>query len=155
MKSKRLARPNSSSINLDESSSRTSVKVMDPEEASLSALQLPPEVGINEVCESDKVSNSRSWQYLTIFILDVIKVPVGGDSRNNYPSASSFMKIHEAASGTQTPDRFRSKPQPNRRFHHRARQLSSMIWIFKWGCKCNYKLQANQISFSSANHQAS
>ena len=56
----------------------TSVNGMDPVEAISSALHLPPETGINQVGESDKVSNSISWKYLTEFILDVIKNTVGG-----------------------------------------------------------------------------
>ena len=59
---KRLDQTNSSDVNLDESSSMTSVKGMDPVEANLSALHLPPEVGINRVVESDKVGNSSSWK---------------------------------------------------------------------------------------------
>ena len=53
----------------------SSVKVMDKLEASLEDIHLPPEVGINQVVESDKVRNSTRWQYLTEFILDVIKSP--------------------------------------------------------------------------------
>ena len=71
----RLDQTNSSAVNLDESSSMTSVKGMDPVEASSSALHLPPYVGINRVVESDKVSNSSSWKYLTEFILDMIRYP--------------------------------------------------------------------------------
>ena len=48
---------------------------MDPVEASSVDLNLYSEVGINQVGESDKVSNSISWKYLTGFILDVIKAP--------------------------------------------------------------------------------
>ena len=54
-----------------------SVKGMDPDEASSEALHLPPEVVINQVGEIYKVSNSRSWQYCTELILDVIKAPEG------------------------------------------------------------------------------
>ena len=70
-----LDQTNSSAVNIDESSSMTSVKGMDPVEASSSALHLPPYVGINRVVESDKVSNSSSWKYLTEFILDMIRYP--------------------------------------------------------------------------------
>ena len=55
-----------------------SVKGMNPVETSLSALYIPPEVGINQVGESDKVVNSISWQYLTDLILYVIKYPEVG-----------------------------------------------------------------------------
>ena len=72
---KRLDQTNSSDVNLYESSSMTSVKGMDPVEANLSALHIPPEVGINQVVEIDKVRNSSSWKYLTEFILDMIKDP--------------------------------------------------------------------------------
>ena len=48
---------------------------MDPEEASSAALNLHPEDDINQVVESAKVRNSRSWQYLTEFMLDVIRSP--------------------------------------------------------------------------------
>ena len=54
-----------------------SVKVMDIVDAISAAPNLPPEVDINQVGETDKVSNSRSYKYLTEFILDVIKVPEG------------------------------------------------------------------------------
>ena len=73
----RLAQHNSSAVNLYESSSMSSLKVMDPVEAISAHLNLPPEEDINQVDESDKVSNSRSCKYLTEFILDVIKVPEG------------------------------------------------------------------------------
>ena len=42
-----------------------SVEVMNPLEASSSALHLPPGVGINQVIESEKVINSSKWKYLT------------------------------------------------------------------------------------------
>ena len=50
-----------------------SVNGMDSVETISSALHLPPEVGINQVGESDSSGNSISLQYLTEFILDVIK----------------------------------------------------------------------------------
>ena len=55
----------------------TSLKGMDPYEASSTALNLPPEEWINQVGDSDKVRNSISWQYLTEFMLDVIRAPEG------------------------------------------------------------------------------
>ena len=51
----------------------TSVNGMDPLDAISSALHIPPEVGINQVGESNSSGNSISWHYLTEFILDVIK----------------------------------------------------------------------------------
>ena len=63
--SKRLDQPKISDVNLYESSSMASVKGMDPVEASSEALSFPPEVGINQVGESDKVSSSSSCQYFT------------------------------------------------------------------------------------------
>ena len=47
---------------------------MDPDEASLVSLHLYSEEGINQVDESDKISNSRSCQNLTGFMLDVKRV---------------------------------------------------------------------------------
>ena len=55
-----LAQRDISEVMLDKSSSMPSVKGMDPDEASAAALCLTPELGINQVSESDKVSNSRS-----------------------------------------------------------------------------------------------
>ena len=46
-----------------------SVKVMDPLEASSSALHLPPEEGINQVIKSEKVINPSKWKYLTKLFL--------------------------------------------------------------------------------------
>ena len=71
----RLNQPDNSYLNLDEFLYIPSVKCMNPVEASSSALRLLTEVGINQVGESGKVSNSRSWKYLTEFMLDVIKDP--------------------------------------------------------------------------------
>ena len=51
---------------------------MYPEESSSESFHLPPEVGINQVGESEKVRNSSSWQYLNEFVLYVIKAPKGG-----------------------------------------------------------------------------
>ena len=56
----------------------TSVKVMDPYEASSEALHLPPEEGIYQVGKSAKVINYQSWQHLTEFMLYVIRGPEGG-----------------------------------------------------------------------------
>ena len=72
---KRLTQPEISAINLDESSSIPSVKLMDTVEAISEDIHLPPELGINQVGESEKVRNSISCQYLTEYILDVIKSP--------------------------------------------------------------------------------
>ena len=71
----RLNQPDNSYLNLDEFLYIPSVKCMNPVEASSSALRLLTEVGINQVGESGKVSNSRSWKYLTEIMLDVIKDP--------------------------------------------------------------------------------
>ena len=60
MAPKRLNQPNISAINLDETSYMPSVEVVDPVEASSEACRLPPEVGINQVGEIDKVGNSIS-----------------------------------------------------------------------------------------------
>ena len=46
---KRLTQTNRSAVNIDESSSMTSVKFSDAVEASSATLHLPPEVGINQV----------------------------------------------------------------------------------------------------------
>ena len=51
---------------------------MDPDESGLVDLHLPPEEGINQLGDSDKVSNIRGFQYLTAFMLDVIRAPEGG-----------------------------------------------------------------------------
>ena len=55
-----------------------SAKGMDPLEASQPVIYLTPEIRIRQVGESDKVSKSISWKYLTEFILDMIKYPEGG-----------------------------------------------------------------------------
>ena len=55
----RLAKPSISDVNLDQYSSMPSMKGMDTVEASSEYILLPTEVGINQVGESDKVSNSR------------------------------------------------------------------------------------------------
>ena len=57
---RRLDQPDRSAVNIYKSSSMLSVKGMNPNEASSAALPLPPELGINQVGKSDKVSNSRS-----------------------------------------------------------------------------------------------
>ena len=67
----------------------TIVKVMDPVDSSSVAIHLPPEVGINQVVESDKVRNSTRWQYLTEFILYVIKAPKGGTQEIPTPQNTS------------------------------------------------------------------
>ena len=51
---------------------------MDPYEGGSEALRISLEAGISQVGESEKVSNSISWKYLTEFILDVIKAPERG-----------------------------------------------------------------------------
>ena len=56
----------------------TSVKGMDPLEASSSAIHLPSEVGINQVVKSEKVINYSSWKYVPELFLDVIKDSEGG-----------------------------------------------------------------------------
>ena len=63
----------SSAVNIDKSKSMPSVKGMDPDEASLVALCLPPEEGISQVGETEKVIDSISSQYLTELMLDVIR----------------------------------------------------------------------------------
>ena len=75
----------------------TSVKGMDPDEASSVALYLTPEVGINQVGESAKLINSRSWKYLIDFMLDMIRALEGGTKEIPTPPASSFLKIRKAA----------------------------------------------------------
>ena len=75
---KRLAQPDSLAVNIDESSPIPSVKGMDTDEASSAALNLPPEEGITKLGDSDKVRNSSSWQYLTEFMLDIIRDTYGG-----------------------------------------------------------------------------
>ena len=50
-------------------------KDMDPYESSSAALFIPPEKWINQVGYSAKVSNYISWQYLTEFMVYVIKAP--------------------------------------------------------------------------------
>ena len=55
-----------------------SLKGVDPVKASSEALHLPPEEWINQVGESTKVRNSKIWQYLTEFMLDVIRSQEGG-----------------------------------------------------------------------------
>ena len=51
-----------------------SVNVMDLVEASSSYLRLPPEEGINQVGYTSEIINFNSWQNITDFILDVIKI---------------------------------------------------------------------------------
>ena len=74
----RLDQPNSSPINIYESSSIPIVKGMDPYEASSTALHLPTEEWINQVGDSEKVRNSIRWHYLIEFMLDVIRAPWQG-----------------------------------------------------------------------------
>ena len=83
----RLAQPESSAVDLDESSSMPSVKVMDPDEASPEDLQ---------VGESDNVINSRSWKYLTEFMLDVIRSPEGWMQEIPTPQHQIQTKTQEA-----------------------------------------------------------
>ena len=93
------------------------VNIMDIDKTSSAALHLHPEEGINQVGESYKVSNSRSCQYLTEFMLYVTRTPVGSTQEipdPPHPPASSFAEIHEEAAATPTPDCFRAKPQPKR-----------------------------------------
>ena len=52
-----------------------SMKGIDPYEASSATLHLPPEVGINQLGESAKLINSRSWKYFTEFMIYVIRDP--------------------------------------------------------------------------------
>ena len=75
---KRLAQPKILAVNLDESSSMPSVKGVGPVESSSADIHLPPKVGIKQVGECEKLSNSKSLQYRTEFSLDVIKAPKGG-----------------------------------------------------------------------------
>ena len=56
-----LTQPYSSASNIGESSYTNSVKGMYTMEKISEYLHLPPEVGINQVSESDKVRNSISW----------------------------------------------------------------------------------------------
>ena len=51
-----------SAVNLDVSSPTPSLKVLDSVEANSVALHLPPEEGINQVGDSNKVINSNSCQ---------------------------------------------------------------------------------------------
>ena len=48
---------------------------MDIVEAILESLQLPLEEGINQSGEKAKVRKSKSWKYLTDFIVDAITYP--------------------------------------------------------------------------------
>ena len=54
------------------------VKDMNPYEKSSADLHVPPEEGVKQVVNSYKVSNSRSWQYLTELMLEVIRYLEGG-----------------------------------------------------------------------------
>ena len=74
---KRLAQPDRSDANLDESSSTPSLKGMDLDKASFSSLLLPIEEVINQVGDSVKVSKYISLKYLPEFMLDVIRAPEG------------------------------------------------------------------------------
>ena len=65
---KRLTQPNISVVNIYECSSIFSAKDMDQYEVSSAALENPSENGNNQVGESAKVSNYRSWHYLTEFL---------------------------------------------------------------------------------------
>ena len=75
---KRLDQPDSSPVDIYESSSMPSVKGVDICEVSSEALHLLLEEGINQVCERVKIINSRSWKCLIELMLDVIRVPEGG-----------------------------------------------------------------------------
>ena len=59
-----LNQSNSSTVNLYELSSRKIVKGMDIYEATSADLHLPPEVGIHQVGESDKIINYSSFYTL-------------------------------------------------------------------------------------------
>ena len=65
---KRLAQTDISAVNIDEYPSMPSVNGMDQVKTSSADFHLPPEVGINQVGENDKVRNSRSLTELTKFI---------------------------------------------------------------------------------------
>ena len=75
METKRLNQLKISAFDLDESSFITSVKGLDPVEASSSDIHLTSEEGINQVGESAKVINPTSCKYLTKFLLDVKRDP--------------------------------------------------------------------------------
>ena len=60
---------------------------MDPDDASPEELQ---------VGESDNVINSRSWKYLTEFMLDVIRSPEGWMQEIPTPQHQSQTKTQEA-----------------------------------------------------------
>ena len=107
-----LPKPDSSVVNIDESSASPSVNVINPVEASSVDLRLDPEVGINQVGESYKVRNSSSWKHLTELISGVIK---------------TLMEIHETEAEIKTPEHFREKPQPKMRYQKCDRQISSII----------------------------
>ena len=56
------------------------MKGVDKVEASSSDLQIPPEEGINQADDIDKVINSKIWKYITDFMLDMIRaliIPLG------------------------------------------------------------------------------
>ena len=54
------------------------MKGVDKVEASSSDLQIPPEEGINQADDIDKVINSKIWKYITDFMLDMIRATEGG-----------------------------------------------------------------------------
>ena len=62
---------------------------MDTVEESSADLQLPPEVGINQLGESDNIRNSISWKYLIEFIFVLIKDPEGGTQEVTTPQTTS------------------------------------------------------------------
>ena len=70
----------------------TSMEVMDPLEANSKDLHPPPEVVINQVSESEKVINSRSWKYLNYLFLDVIKYSEGGTQEITTPQKEALWK---------------------------------------------------------------
>ena len=59
-----LNQPDTLYVNIDESSFISTVKGLYLVEASSEDLHLPPEVGINQVGESAKVINYKSWKCL-------------------------------------------------------------------------------------------
>ena len=69
-----------------------SVKGIDPLEASSEDIHLPPEVVINQVSESEKVINSRSWKYLNYIFLGVIKYSEGGTQEITTPQKEALWK---------------------------------------------------------------
>ena len=70
---KKATKSERSDLNLDESSSILSVKVIYSVEAVSAGIKLPPAERNSQLGDSDNARNSNIWQYLTELMLDGIR----------------------------------------------------------------------------------